>query len=173
MPLDIKATAAEAERIIAGLPRVLASRMIGSATYLPDPSDVDYLVHVDTSWATEYVGAHLAAFMNCGEYDTADGAWAAVRKGDLNIIVTTDAQFYNLFGRATEVCKALQLVHKDQRVAVCQIVRDGKTAEQVNVYSQHRDLLAWAYTKLAPIVFTDQDDAMMLDSIKLRLEHGL
>lgn len=131
MPLDIKATAAEAERIIAGLPGVLASRMIGSATYLPDPIDVDYLIHVNAGCAVAYVGENLASFMNCGEYDTTYGAWAAVRKGGINIIVTIDAQFYNLFGRATEVCKALRLVHKDQRVAVCQIVRDGKTSEQV------------------------------------------
>lgn len=173
MSIDIKATAAEAERIIAGLPKVVASRMIGSATYLSDPFDVDYLVQVDAGCAVEYVGGHLASFMSCGEYDTTDGAWAAVRKGGVNIIVTIDAQFYDLFGRATEVCKALRLVHKDQRVAVCQIVRDGKTAEQVAVFSQHRDLLAWAYAKLARVNFTDQDDAMMLDAIKLHLEHGL
>jgi len=33
-------------------------------------------------------------------------------------------------------------------------------------------LLAWAYDKLYPHTFTRQEDALMLDEIKLLLEHG-
>jgi hypothetical protein len=34
-------------------------------------------------------------------------------------------------------------------------------------------LVRWAYTKLHHVNFTKQDDALMLDEMKLLLEHGV
>lgn len=34
-------------------------------------------------------------------------------------------------------------------------------------------LLSWAYSKLHHVHYSKQDDALMLDEIKLLLEHGL
>lgn len=36
-----------------------------------------------------------------------------------------------------------------------------------------KPMLAWAYSKLHHVSFTKQDDALMLDQIKLLLEHGI
>lgn len=35
------------------------------------------------------------------------------------------------------------------------------------------EMLSWAYQKLAPYSYAKQDDALMLDRIKMWLEHGL
>ena len=35
-----------------------------------------------------------------------------------------------------------------------------------------RRMVVWAYAKLRHVNFTKQDDALMLDDIKLLLEHG-
>jgi hypothetical protein len=47
------------------------------------------------------------------------------RKGNVNLIVTGDAEFFELNKRASDVCVALGLKHKDDRILVHKIVRDG------------------------------------------------
>lgn len=61
---------------------------------------------------------------------------------------------------------------------------DQDPYEQVNIsgsdfailVAEHeflKDMLAWAYGKLQHNTFSKMDDAMMADSIKLYLEHGV
>jgi hypothetical protein len=58
---------------------------------------------------------------------------------------------------------------------------DGTDAALQDAYAEgrkdeHADcipLIAWAYGKLHHINFTKQEDALMLDRIKLLLEHGV
>lgn len=119
------------EEFVRTLPGVAEFSLIGSSMYLPDAQDIDYLLLVNDG----RVGCDYAAdltntgFQPCGEYDTAQGHWCAVRRDRLNIVITSDPEFYQRFKRAMEVCKALRLTNKDERVAVCRIVRDGWDAD--------------------------------------------
>ena len=47
-----------------------------------------------------------------------DAGFLALRKGDLNIIVTEDIRFFSAFVEATELAKKLALNEKDQRVTL-------------------------------------------------------
>jgi hypothetical protein len=135
-PLDVAATIAAGEALIRALPGVVSFALIGSASYLPEEAnDVDFAVLIAPPHdAMGYTG-DLASngWGRCGEYDTRDGNWAAVRRDYLNFMVTHDPAFFERYKVATEVCKALKLRNKAERIAVCQIVRDGKTATEVRL----------------------------------------
>jgi hypothetical protein len=64
------------------------------------------------------------SFEPCGDYDAEAGTWFAVRRGNLNLMVTHDRRWYEDYLLAMEVCKVLRLEHKDDRIAVCRVVRD-------------------------------------------------
>lgn len=110
--------------------------LIGSASYLPEDTvdDIDFAVLLDgkTRHAGEYTSAMATqdGWRLCGEYDTDKGLWFAVRKGNLNFMVTHDRGFFDRYCAATEVCKYLKLQNKADRIAVCKIVRDGMTADE-------------------------------------------
>lgn len=112
------------------LKEVASFEVIGSASYLPDPADVDVLVLMAEGFDALVFASDLGntGWGNCGNYDMMEGSWAAVRRETLNLIVTHDKRFYDAFIAATEVCKALHLTDKADRIAVCGIVRDGKKA---------------------------------------------
>lgn len=128
----------ERSAFIATLPQVLDFALIGSASYLPDAADVDFAVLVDPALnAVEYTDKMVAdGWGNCGEYDGVGGIWAAVRSENLNLMVTHDPKFFADYKTAMEVCKALNLTHKQDRIAVCQIVRDGKKADEVMTHAK-------------------------------------
>lgn len=126
----------EAEAFLAGLPEVAESALIGSAMYLPPETvaDVDYAVLVH---GTDYVQPLTRlmldhGFAGCGEqYEASTGTWGAVRRGNLNLMVTHDRAFYESYKLAMEVCKALRLENKLDRIAVCKVVRDRLPADIV------------------------------------------
>lgn len=60
----------------------------------------------------------------------------AVRRENINLMVSHDPKFFADYKTAMEVCKALKLKHKEDRIAVCQIVRDGKKAEDVFTHAR-------------------------------------
>lgn len=119
------------EEFVRTLAGVAEFSLIGSSMYLPDAEDIDYLVLVnDGRCGVDYARDLLGmGFQSCGDYDTEGGTWYAVRRERLNIVVTSDPEFYQRFKRAMEVCKALHLTEKNERVAVCRIVRDGVDAD--------------------------------------------
>lgn len=129
------------EAFIATLPNVLQHRLIGSAAFMPEQAaDVDFALLIDEDQVLtlgEYVRHHLVGeqdFSMCGDYDAGNGfnkIWTSVRRGNLNLMVTDDADWYEKYTTAMEVCKYLQIGSKDQRIAICRIVRDGWTAEMV------------------------------------------
>ena len=45
--------------------------------------------------------------------------------------------------------------------------------ELSNEASYLKELVTWSYSKLHSRIFNDQEDAFMLDRIKLYLEHGI
>jgi hypothetical protein len=139
MTIDIQAEIKAGEALIQALPAVKDFALIGSATYRPDPHDVDFAVLIDPAHnAVDYCTVLVNdGWGNCGDYDGVGGIWAAVRRENLNLMVSHDPKFFTDYKTAMEVCKALRLEHKEDRIAVCQIVRDGKTAEQVRTYGMH------------------------------------
>lgn len=133
--LDVDAEIQAGRATIESLPHVQAFSLIGSATYMPEGKvgDVDFAVLLeDDRNAIEYMSSMRAdAWMLCGEYDDKLCEWGAVRRGAINLIVTHSRTFYDGYLLATEVCKVLDLRDREQRVAVCQVVRDKKKAEEV------------------------------------------
>lgn len=131
-PFAIAEEVAAGRALVGALAEVQAFALIGSALYLPDAQDVDFAVLINpTLNAIDYSSQMVRdGWGNCGEYDGVGGIWAAVRRGNLNLMVTHDPEFYKGYLTAMEVCKVLGLRNKHERVAVCQIVRDGKTAEE-------------------------------------------
>lgn len=110
---------------------VLDFALIGSAVYHDDPKDVDFLVlakgddfREDARWSFG-PGWDLCA----GQYDEQDDKWGALRKGDVNLIVTVDPEWFKGAKLANEVCALLKLQDKADRVAVYRVVRDGMSAE--------------------------------------------
>jgi hypothetical protein len=73
-----------------------------------------------------------------GNYDDKLGEWGAVRRGAINLIVTHSRTFYDGYLLATEVCKVLDLRDREQRVAVCEVVRDKKKAAEVRPSLSYR-----------------------------------
>lgn len=135
---DIQAEIAAGQSFIPTMHAVMDFALIGSAMYVPDARDVDFAVLI----APEFNAVDYAAKMandgwgNCSEYDGVGGIWAAVRRENLNLMVTHDPKFFADYKTAMEVCKALDLRHKEDRVAVCQIVRDGKKADEVFTHAR-------------------------------------
>lgn len=130
---------AEGAAFVASLPGVEKFSLIGSAMYLPadQVADVDYAVllapSMDKGLVEQFCQVELNekhGFEHCSDYDI-DGSWRAMRRGDLNLMVTSDAAWFERYLTAMEVCKALRLTKKDDRILVCMIVRDGRTADQV------------------------------------------
>ena len=139
--MDIKAEIEAGKKVIAGLPDVICFSLIGSAMYLEDANDVDFVVLTEwrkaSSLACELINK---GWSPCSNYEVSDdtkvGQFEAVRLGNLNLIITYDLKFYTDYKTAMEVCKALRLIHREDRVAVCQIVRDGRSANEVSTYNE-------------------------------------
>lgn len=122
--------------LIASLPNVIDSALIGSAMYLPNPADIDFLVLIEDNAMNRAKDMEGDGWGKCGEYDSEEGVWCAIRRKEVNLILTHDPGRFARFKTSMEVCKALHLEHKEDRIAVCQIVRDGKTADDVMTHAQ-------------------------------------
>lgn len=134
---NIKPEIIAGEAVIREMPEVAEFSLIGSAMYLPAEAcgDVDFAVLLGdganaVASITDLILNH--GFQPCGEqYEAATPAWGAVRRENLNLIVTHDKAFYEGYRLAMEVCKALRLTDKQQRIAVCRVVRDRIPADTV------------------------------------------
>lgn len=102
---------------------------VGSSYILGKGADIDVLVLVP---AVDTYGAALVAegWLRDGTTDY-PSEWASFRKGEVNAILTADAGWYDRFALAAEVCKALKLADKADRITVHAVIRDGKTAEGI------------------------------------------
>lgn len=138
------------------LPAIRKFMLIGSASYMPNEAkDVDFAVLLDEGQnAMRYVdNLAINGWDRCGEYDIDKGTWSSVRKGNINLMITHDLVFYGGYLKATEVCKALNLRDKDQRILVCMIVRDNMCAEGA------QERLAYMH-KVDDIPNFDKDDEL-------------
>lgn len=120
--------------------RVVRFQQIGSSLYHPDPKDVDLLVLLNSE--VDNTGPFNGRWsfgtgwdLPAGEYDEMDGTWYTLRNGDVNLIVTTDPGWYARALLANEVCCALRLMDKLDRVKVYRVIRDGKDAADCDGYT--------------------------------------
>lgn len=146
---------------------VLDFALIGSALYHPEPKDLDFLVLVrgdsfftgpphpnkraideqapdlefallDDATSKAPRWAFGADWQLCGgEYDDQDDKWGAIRNGPVNLIVTVDPAWYARAQMANEVCHALRLMDKEDRIAVYHVIRDGYSADEANARRGH------------------------------------
>lgn len=115
----------------------LSCALVGSAYTLgPEQAkDIDLLVLIEGS---VYGNRMLGEPGGSAEQDAKEckenaELWTSYRDGDVNYLVTNDASFYHRSLAAAEVCKALRLENKGQRVAVYRMVRDGLKADNPEV----------------------------------------
>lgn len=109
--------------------------LVGSAVYHPEPKDIDFLVLIedeDVLSAARYLPGMQSWTTKTGEYDDEDGKWGSFRAGNINVILTVDKGWYDRAKLANEVCHALKLMDKGDRIVVYRVIRDGYTAEQAN-----------------------------------------
>ena len=114
---------------------VIDIALVGSALYMPAEKigDVDFVVLLAAgNDALQYIDDTIkdAGWEWCGEYDTQGGEWGAIRSGPVNLIVTHSREFFDGFRAAAEVCKALRLGSKLDRMIVHRVVRDGLSADE-------------------------------------------
>lgn len=120
-----------------GFPGLLSATLVGSrVTCNPPPADtdLDVLVHVtDMFEAQTYLT--LAGFDHDGSeisdrHDFVfDSAFRSYSKGEVNVILTDDKEFHSRFLAASSVAKRLNLLQKDDRVALFQAVLYGNACE--------------------------------------------
>lgn len=134
-PIDIPAEIAAGVEFLRARADVAEFALIGSAMYRADAADVDFAVMLhEGNEAMEALTAlcdSALGFEPCGQYDTQLGEWGSVRRGNLNLMVTHSRKFFDGYKTAMEVCKVLDLADKFDRIAVCAIVRDGRSASDV------------------------------------------
>jgi hypothetical protein len=114
--------------------RVLDFCLAGSAIYHPEPKDLDFLVLcVGENFPEHARWAFGSEFSLCSEdYDGQGIQWGALRNGPVNLIVTVDPEWYKRAKLANEVCAALKLLDKGDRIVTYRVIRDGHSAEQAN-----------------------------------------
>lgn len=92
------------------------------------PRDKDYLVLVRGRTIEEaqnmFPGWSTCATDFSGGINEGSN-WFSVRQGEYNLIITTDAEWYEGGCRAQRVCEARRISSKRQRIIVWCIVRDG------------------------------------------------
>lgn len=93
-------------------------------------TDEDYLVLVPAAAAVDLECVLMSEGWTLGgsaipdESNTVDGdsRFKSWTRGSVNLIVTTSARFYRRFVAATEVCRRLNLLSKQDRIALFQAV---------------------------------------------------
>ncbi len=115
------------------IPGYIASYKTGSNYTVTPPvttTDVDYLVLVkDIKEAMDWLladGYSLCEHQYAQDVETgATVQWFAVRKGVLNLIVQANVSLYFRSCAATELCRALNVKNKEDRIAIFRAVKFG------------------------------------------------
>jgi len=135
--MNIKNEIINAIGIINKLPAVYNHYHIGSSVYIIEyAKDVDFIIYFKHYSLREYTDLLISTFDfdSCSNYNIPSGCiyeWNGLRKGNINFIITTSEHIYNSFVTATEVCKFLHLSSKEERIAIHEIIRDNKKADDI------------------------------------------
>lgn len=107
------------------------SAIVGSTYINGFGNDVDVLVRVcgREKAVLDLIHAGFAVEGNPGSYEPGDGEFESLRRGDTNALITEDAEFYEKWVRAAEVCKYVhgllpQGINRDGRVHIHQLIMD-------------------------------------------------
>lgn len=100
----------------------------------PADTDEDFLVEIGARSWSDAVAKVVHALCEAGfkwegsehYQDAAANGFMSWRRGTLNLIVTTNGNFANKHRVATALCKRLNLLSKQDRIAVFQAVLYGK-----------------------------------------------
>lgn len=110
---------------------IVRYQMVGSTYTLGAGRDLDYAVLVPTDhYKTQQPAWLKGRWVREGAEHYEGDTFVSFRQDDLNIIVMHDPEFYAKYLTAMEVCKALRLQTRRERVIVCRIVRDGMPAKE-------------------------------------------
>jgi len=94
----------------------------------PTDTDNDMLVLVEKSnWETFYSLLQEEGFDDGG--GSGEFVFASFVKDEINVIATYDAMFFKKFMAATSIAKRLNLLHKNDRIALFQAVLYGNACE--------------------------------------------
>ena len=113
----------------------------------PTDTDEDFLVQIaaDESAISRVVGLLVGAGFkwegDTEHYQAAANEFMSWRRGDINLIVTASGDFARRHRAATSVCTRLNLMNKDDRIALFQAVLYGDTMKEcVQIASTSEDL---------------------------------
>jgi hypothetical protein len=87
----------------------------------PQDTDEDYIALMDDAGMSALLDAGFDLNTDSTLYDDCPDFWA-FRAGDFNVIRVEDPEMYALWVEATEQAKALNLLSKDDRIALFQKV---------------------------------------------------
>ena len=102
------------------LPETLyISYFLTGSSYICNPpvttTDIDYMYYVnDLEQAVDAL--HKQDFLLCGREEYEFIGWTAMRKGNINLILTDNLVYYNKFEAATELAKKRNLLEKKDRI---------------------------------------------------------
>ena len=98
-----------------------------------EDTDEDILIYTETI-ATLIHDCKLSGFIEGEVYFTPDSKttsqFISLKKGNINLIVTDNKDFYDKFLLATHVCKTLNVMEKQHRITVFQAILYGKKIEE-------------------------------------------
>lgn len=90
-------------------------------------TDLDFMIFTDEYDAfVEYLTNNKWEFCGGEEYNYKDNNWCALRKGNLNYLITQDINHYTKFKEATELATKMNLLIKDQRVILFNYIMNGE-----------------------------------------------
>lgn len=125
----------DVSQMLAQHPKVRKFQLVGSSLIDEETAkDLDVLVLVEgTAFLTDARWAFGPEWDTVGgRYDDQTDQWGSVRKGVVNLIVTVDPAWYDRAALANEVCVALKLKDKGDRIVTYRVVRDGYSADDAN-----------------------------------------
>lgn len=105
---------------------------VGSSYIVGEGADLDLVVLVtpgDLDEACAKLEDHAYTFTTSKDCSGAEDEFRTFRKGDVNVMLSDDEKWYYAFKQAAEVCRALQLREKWQRIAVHRVIMNNEDAE--------------------------------------------
>ena len=116
------------------LDKVVKMEYVGSrVTCNPPPKDTDEDVLLLTDDLNTLIGDCIeVGFTRDGDVTSSyPTEFVSLRNGTMNFIVTDDEEFFDKFMLATSVCKSLNLLEKQNRITVFQVILYGKEHQSV------------------------------------------
>ena len=125
-----------------GWVKPLSFDLVGSMYIVGEGQDIDVLVLVQVLGNNDIQALEIEGWEYGGSIpgEGCGDNWISLKKKDINLLVTSDKEYYDKWITAAEVCKYLQdsgvILTKQQRVSVHSIIMDDSAA---NVETKGKD----------------------------------